>query len=369
MEQILEKLILRCGLKVATMASCCGPARNSPVGASQSETRPAEVGVEEEESPAEVGSSGGESTAVPGPDGQLLTELAALAPQDLAMIGLSGGTFLMGSEDPLAYPDDGEGPVREVEIEGFAIAATTVTVAEFAAFVASTGHRTDAETHGDSLVFTGLLAEGLHETSPAVQATPWWRQVTGATWFHPAGTGITGTAGGPGVPGVPGVPGSTLEGATLRHWATHPVTHVSRTDAEAYAQWVGARLPSEAEWEFASRGGLEQQPYPWGAVREPGGEARMNTFTGVFPDGPTQPVGTVPAGSYRPNGFGLHNTTGNVWEWTSSEFSTHDPRPVLRGGSYMCHDSYCRRYRTSARTAATPDTSLGHTGFRIALSV
>lgn len=303
---------------------------------------------------------GGESTAVPAVDRQLLTELAALAPQDLQMIGLSGGSFLMGSVDPLAYPEDGEGPVREVSIEGFAIAATTVTVAEFAAFVAATGHRTDAETHGDSLVFTGLLAEGLRETSPYVQATPWWRQVTGATWFHPAGPGST---------DVPGVPGSTLEGSTLEEWARHPVTHVSRTDAKAYAQWVGARLPTEAEWEFASRGGLEQQPFPWGSVREPQGVARMNTFTGVFPDVPTMPVGTVPADAFAANGFGLHNTTGNVWEWTSSHFSAQDPRPVLRGGSYMCHDSYCRRYRTSARSAATPDTSLGHTGFRLALNL
>ena len=209
--------------------------------------------------------SGGESTAASAVQSQLLAELAALAPQDLAMIGLSGGSFLMGSEDPLAYPDGGEGPVREVSVDGFAIAATTVTVAEYAAFVAATGHRTDAETHGDSLVFTGLLAEGLAETTPSVQATPWWRPVTGATWLHPSG---------PGPSGVPSVPGSTLEGASLNDWARHPVTHVSHADAEAYAQWVGARLPTETEWEFASRGGLEQQPYPWGSVREPQGLAR-----------------------------------------------------------------------------------------------
>ncbi|WP_233430527.1 MULTISPECIES: SUMF1/EgtB/PvdO family nonheme iron enzyme [Brevibacterium] len=343
---------------MATLASCCGPARNSPVGASQSDPRPAEVGVAEEESPAEVRMPGRESTTVPAPNRQLLTELAALAPQDLAMIGLHGGTFLMGSEDQLAYPEDGEGPVREVGVDGFAIGATTVTVAEFAVFAAATGHRTDADTHGDSLVFTGQLAEGLRQTSPTVQATPWWRQVTGATWFQPAGLGSTGA------PGTTGVSGTALE-----QWATHPVTHVSRTDAEAYAQWVGARLPTETEWEFASRGGLEQQPYPWGSVPEPNGEARMNTFTGVFPNGPTKPVGTVPADSFPPNGYGLHNTTGNVWEWTSGRFSAHDRRGVLRGGSYMCHDSYCRRYRTSARTAATPDTSLGHTGFRLALDL
>lgn len=348
------------------MASCCGPARNSPVGANQKQTMHAEVGVEKEESRAEVGLSGRESATVPAADRSLLSQLAALAPHDLRMVGLAGGKFLMGSEDPLAYPEDGEGPVREVNVAGFAIAATTVTVAQFAAFVESTGYRTDAETHGDSLVFTGLLAEGLHEAAPTVQATPWWRQVTGATWFHPAGPRDTDSTG---VPSVAGVQGSTLEGATVKQWAGHPVTHVSRADAEAYAKWVGARLPTETEWEFASRGGLEQQPYPWGSVREPEGETRMNTFAGVFPEGPTQPVGTVPADSFAPNGFGLHNTTGNVWEWTSSQFGDHDPRPVLRGGSFMCHDSYCRRYRTSARTAATPDTSLGHTGFRLAFDV
>lgn len=293
---------------------------------------------------------GREATPVPAPDASLLAGLAALAPKNLSMIGLAGGTFLMGCGDSLAYPEDGEGPVREACVKGFAIAATTVTIAEFAAFVAATDYRTDAETHGDSLVFTGLLTNELRETSPAVHATPWWCQVTGATWFQSAG------------------PGSALRlGMTAEACAGYPVTHVSRSDAEAYARWVGARLPTETEWEFASRGGLEQQPFPWGSEREPGGQARMNTFAGVFPNGPTKPVGTVPADAFAPNGFGLHNTTGNVWEWTSSQFSAQDHRGVLRGGSYMCHDSYCRRYRTSARSAVTPDTSLGHTGFRLAL--
>lgn len=174
---------------------------------------------------------------------------------------------------------------------------------------------------------------------------PGGRLVPGANWRRPEG------------------PGTDVE---ARH--DHPVTHVSQRDALAYAQWAGARLPTETEWEYAARGGLTQQPYPWGSERLPGGEARMKTFEGIFPDRPSEPVGTVPAHSYLPNGFGLYNMTGNVWEWTASTFSAADPRPVLRGGSFLCHDSYCRRYRTSARIANTPDTSLSHTGFRIAVT-
>jgi len=249
----------------------------------------------------------------------------------------------MGSDEPAAYPEDGEGPVREAVVSPFAIAATTVTVAEFAAFVLDTGHRTDAEVHGDSLVFGGLLAPELRSRCPAVAETPWWRQVDAATWFRPEG------------------PGSSAEDRS-----DHPATHVSHRDARAYADWVGARLPTEVEWEYAARGGRDQQPFPWGSVMEPGGAPRMKTFHGTFPDGPTEAVGTEPATAFAPNAFGLHNMTGNVWEWTASPLSPVDDRPVLRGGSYLCHDSYCRRYRTSARTASTSATSLGHTGFRLA---
>lgn len=291
--------------------------------------------------------SGRKSSAdVPGPDPVLLAALASQAPDRLEVIGLPGATFRMGSDDPQAYSEDGEGPVREAHVAAFGLGRTTVTVAQFAAFVAATGHITDAERLGDSLVFTGLLSPELRAATPSVVATPWWHQVAGATWFCPEG------------------PDSTAEGR-----ADHPVTHVSRRDAEAYADWAGARLPTETEWEYAARGGLEQQPYPWGAVREPEGQALMNTFAGVFPDGPTKPVGTMPADAFGPFGFGLCNMTGNVWEWTSDAFSAGDHRAVLRGGSYMCHDSYCRRYRTSARTASTEDTSLGHTGFRVAVDI
>lgn len=302
------------------MSACCGPTRESVPGPQD-----------------ELSTSSGPRAP--------LERLAAQAPEQLQVIGLAGGEFRMGSEAPAAYPQDGEGPVRVASVAPFALGATTVTVAEFAAFVIDTGFRTDAERHGNSLVFAGLLTEALQHRCPAVAETPWWRQVDGACWFRPEG------------------PGSSVEDRT-----DHPATHVSRRDAEAYAEWVGARLPTEAEWEYAARGGLDQQPYPWGAEMEPAGAPRMNIFPGDFPDAPSGPVGTEPAASFPPNAFGLHNMTGNVWEWTSGRLGPGNDSPVLRGGSYMCHASYCRRYRTSARTSSTADTSLGHTGFRIALS-
>lgn len=298
------------------MSSCCGPSRGA--------------------GPVE-----GHTSAV---DRQVLERLAATASAELALIGLAGGRFRMGSEDRLAYADDGEGPVRWVEVAPFAVSATAVTVAEFAAFVLETEYRTDAEVHGNSLVFRGLLPHEVRAVSPAVAATPWWQQVSGAAWYAPTGPSSE--------PPRP----------------THPVTHVSHQDAVAYSRWVGARLPDEREWEFAARGGLDQQPYPWGAIREPQGHPRMNTFEGEFPDRPAGPVGPAAVDAYSPNGFGLYNMTGNVWEWTSDAFGSSDDRPVMRGGSYLCHDSYCRRYRTSARSAATADTSLGHTGLRLAMS-
>ncbi|HLS33442.1 MAG TPA: SUMF1/EgtB/PvdO family nonheme iron enzyme, partial [Brevibacterium sp.] len=255
-----------------------------------------------------------------GPPPALLDRLTGQADDDLRFAGLPGGSFRMGAEDSLAYPDDREGPVRTAHVAPFAIATTTVTVAQFAAFVASTGHRTDAEVLGTSLVFTGLLPAEVRAASPAVLATPWWREVAGATWFRPEGPESS----------VVAAEATGTSGAGADR-ATHPVTHVSQRDARAYAAWVGARLPTETEWEYAARGGLDQQPYPWGGQREPGGQVRMNTFPGRFPDGPTGPVGTVPVDAFPPNGYGLHNTTGNVWEWTASTFSDADPQPVLRG--------------------------------------
>jgi formylglycine-generating enzyme required for sulfatase activity len=267
------------------------------------------------------------------------------------MIELEGGAFLMGTDDHEGYPQDGEGPVREVVLEPFAIDAEAVSNERFAEFVAATGHVTEAERFGWSFVFAGLLPDDFPETRALVGAE-WWRQVFEADWRRPEG------------------PGSSLEGR-----GDHPVVHVSWNDAHAFCAWSGTRLPSEAEWEFAARGGLVQQRFPWGDELEPGGEHRMNVWQGSFPDRNTRAdgyFGTAPVDSFPANGFGLHNTSGNVWEWCEGDF--RDLRGVvlgkaIRGGSYLCHHSYCNRYRVAARTSNTADSSSGNTGFRVAQSV
>ena len=261
------------------------------------------------------------------------------------MLALAGGEFLMGSEDAYAYAADREGPVRRVGVEPFHLDPCSVTNAEFAAFVDATGHETEAETFGWSFVFGGLLPDEFPPTRAAASA-PWWRQVEGATWDHPEG------------------PQSDLIGRL-----EHPVVHVSWTDAQAYCTWAGKRLPSEAEWELAARGGLEQQPFPWGSELEPGGEHRMNVWQGRFPAENTRDdgwYGTCPVGAYEPNAFGAHNMTGNVWEWVADDFAPGSPSKTTRGGSYLCHESYCRRYRVSARNALTADSTTGNIGFRCA---
>ncbi|MDA0185083.1 formylglycine-generating enzyme family protein [Solirubrobacter phytolaccae] len=250
------------------------------------------------------------------------------------MVQLPGGTFLMGSEAPYAWPEDGEGPVREVTVEPFAISPTAVTNAEFAAFIADTAHVTEAERYGWSFVFHLYL----NDTTgyQRALAAPWWVAVTHATWEHPEG------------------PDSTYEGRE-----DHPVVHVAHTDALAYCAWSHTRLPTEAEWEYAARGGLTQQRYPWGdELTTPW---PCNIWQGTFPDHDTGEDGyrgTAPATAYEPNAYGLHNMVGNVWEWTAE--------PVTRGGSYLCHDSYCNRYRTSARNLLHPASSTGNVGFRVA---
>ena len=262
-----------------------------------------------------------------------------------ALLALPGGTFWMGSDEH-RYPDDGESPSRPVSVDGFRIAACTVSNDDFARFTAATGYLTTAEREGWSFVFGGLLPDDFPPTRAVAQA-PWWRQVQGAGWRHPEG------------------PASDLVGRS-----DHPVVHVSWIDARAYCLWAGGRLPSEAEWEYAARGGLERRRFPWGDDLTPDGEHRMNVFQGRFPESDTGEdgfAGTAPVHAFARNGYGLHNATGNVWEWTADRFGPGRPgQRVTRGGSYLCHESYCWRYRCAARSANTPDSSAGNIGFRLA---
>jgi sulfatase modifying factor 1 len=268
----------------------------------------------------------------------------------------------MGSEDGI-FPADGEGPVREVTVSPFAISAHAVTNEQFAAFVSATGYRTDAERAGSSFVFADFVHPSARDfVRGRVVGTPWWADVAGASWRAPEG------------------PGSSIDDRL-----DHPVVHVSHGDALAFCAAHGSDLPTEAEWEFAARGGLDQRRYPWGDVLRPGGAWRCNVWQGTFPghnsaeDGFT---GSAPVDAFEPNAYGLYNMVGNVWEWCSDWFSPrppagpqHDPTGpaaglahVIRGGSYLCHDSYCFRYRVAARSSNTPDSSTAHTGFRIVSS-
>jgi sulfatase modifying factor 1 len=275
------------------------------------------------------------------------------------MVLLTGGAFVIGSDDRLAYPDDGE-TTREVEVSPFMIGACAVSNAAFADFVTATGYVTEAERFGWSFVFGGLLPDDFPPTR-AVAAAPWWRQVYGADWRRPEGPG-----------------------SDVAERGDHPVVHVSHNDALHFCGWTGTRLPTEAEWEFAARGGLAGAAFPWGDELEPGGEHRMNVWQGRFPTENTLDdgyFGTSPVDAFAANAYGLHNTTGNVWEWVSDWFdpgfrrrdARTDPagppagtHRVQKGGSHLCHASYCRRYRVAARQGNEPNSSAGNLGFRCA---
>lgn len=280
-------------------------------------------------------------------------------------IPLPGGVFAMGDAHGDGFRADGEQPVHLVEVSPFTIDATSVTVADFAEFADATGYVTEAEKFGFSGVFHAVLHADPGDVVGRPPQTPWWLGVRGADWRHPEGR-HSGTAG----------------------REDHPVVHVSWNDAQAYCAWAGRRLPTEAEWEYASRGGLDGARFPWGnELMADDGSYQCNIWQGTFPTVNTLDDGyltTAPVRSYRPNGYGLWQTVGNVWEWCADFFSprtyhdalqaaepARDPQGpaegdlrVLRGGSYLCHDSYCNRYRNAARSSNTPDSSMGNTGFR-----
>ncbi|PZE32865.1 formylglycine-generating enzyme family protein [Curtobacterium sp. MCSS17_006] len=281
-----------------------------------------------------------------------------------------GQTFLMGDGLGDGTWGDGETPVHPVTVSAFEIDATSVTNDDFARFVAATGYRTEAEVFGDSAVFHLALDADEADVVGQPPQTPWWFGVRGADWRHPGG------------------PRSSIEGM-----GDHPVVHVSWNDAQAYCDWAGRALPTEAQWEAASRGGLEQARYPWGddlgAADGDGRPWRVNIFQGTFPTENTTEDGfltTAPVRTFEPNGYGVWQTVGNVWEWCADVFDvrtyardaaagtvtdptgpnvvTPDAPRVMRGGSYLCHDSYCNRYRNAARSQNTPDSSMGNAGFR-----
>lgn len=276
------------------------------------------------------------------------------------MVFLSGGKFLMGTEDTEGFAIDGEGPVREIEVNPFYMDKYTVTNQQFAAFVQATNYITEAERFGWSFVFYQFLSEETaKKVTQSVAGTPWWTVVQGAYWKQPEG------------------PDSTIE-----HRLNHPVVHISWNDAKAYAKWVGKRLPTEAEWEYAARGGLIQKKYVWGDELTPNGKHQCNIWQGTFPSHNTADdgyVGTAPVNAFEPNDYGLYNMAGNVWEWCADWFTRNNEEkggqknpkgPIsgesksMRGGSYLCHQSYCNRYRVAARSSNTPDSSSGNTGFR-----
>ena len=318
---------------VARPSPCCLPGAGRPVRAEASSSR----------------ASSGELA----PAGSLVID---------RLVALPGGPFRMGNDDGAAIAGDGEGPAREVTVSAFAIAPTAVTNAAFGAFVRATRYVTEAERVGSSFVFYRQLDEATRRgRKPLVPDLPWWLDVEGACWQRPEGPG-----------------------SSLAQRMDHPVVHVAWQDAIAYCAWSGTRLPTEAEWEYAARGGQAGRRYPWGDDLAPAGRPRCNIWQGAFPNRPSAGwrPGTMPADAFEPNGHGLYNLVGNVWEWCSDWFlpgyhqrtGLVDPRQEeatgrrsLRGGSFLCEASYCFRYRVAARSSAPPSTTTSHCGFRVAM--
>jgi formylglycine-generating enzyme required for sulfatase activity len=296
------------------------------------------------------------------------------------MVWIPGGTFSMGDNGPLALAH--EQPVHRVHVDGFYMDAETVTNARFAAFVEATGYVTVAERPPDLAEIMRQQPPGTPPPAPELLVpgslvfTPvedrvdlrdvarWWRWVPGADWRHPAG------------------PGSSIVGKDR-----YPVVHVAWEDAAAFATWAGGRLPTEAEWEFAARGGAEREAHVWGDAPHDPEHPQAHIYAGTFPSHAAAPV---PVGSHAPNAYGLYDMSGNVWQWTQDWYRSdaytldasrgvvRNPKGpitpggaalrVIRGGSYLCSDTYCRGYRVSARGTGAPDTGASHIGFRVVMT-
>jgi formylglycine-generating enzyme len=278
-------------------------------------------------------------------------------------IALSGGTFLMGTNSEEAFVADGEGPVRPVSLRPFIIEKFPVTNERFMHFTKTTCYVTEAERFGWSFVFWANIPKRRFNSvvTDKVLAAPWWCKVPGATFRTPEGPG-----------------------SDLRSRMDHPVVHVTWNDAEAFCQWAGMRLCTEAEWEYAARGGLEQKLFPWGNKLRPDGKHQCNIWQGDFPHvdtGDDGYHGTCPVDAFPANGFGLYSLSGNAWDWCADWFGTDhstigEDNPtgpstgvsrVMKGGSFLCHKSYCNRYRVAARTGNTPNSSSSNVSFRCAV--
>lgn len=322
------------------------------------------------------------------------TTTAAAAPPGQAppgMVWIPAGEYVRGTDDPTAWPS--EQPAHRVQVDGFWMDKTEVTNADFEKFVTATGYLTTAETTptledimkqvppgtppppAEALVPGGLVFVPPSQPVPLNNEAQWWQWTPNANWRQPEG------------------PGSSIVGRE-----NHPVVMVSWFDAKAYADWAGKRLPTEAEWERAARGGLEQNEFTWGTEFAPEGRLMANVWQGQFPHNNTTEDGwprTAPVGQFAPNGYGLYDVSGNVWEWCSDWFQSdlysiletsrvlsnpqgpdkslaanrpYEQQRVIKGGSFLCHVSYCSSYRPSARMGTTPDTGMSHMGFRLVKS-